>query len=131
MSACAGMTKKKTGSLSIEMMAAVGIMAVLISVLAGVGGTFKKVNDQRWVQHTMLAAGQAQMDALAATEKPIDEETFERLWPNVICTVEIADGEGEWKGLEKIQVHLSAKYRQRTLKTSLTRYIPADKESQK
>ncbi|MBL7214185.1 MAG: type II secretion system protein [Phycisphaerae bacterium] len=122
--------KKQAGSLSIEMIVAVGIMAALFSVLAAVGNSFKKVNDHRWARHTMIAAGQAQMDAIAVTGKPIEKATFKRLWPKVKCTVEISKGENLWQGLRKVELHLSAKSHGKTVKTSLTRYIPADKELQ-
>ena len=112
----------------IEMIAAIAICTALISVLAVVGNTFKKVNDHRWARHTMITAGQAQMDAIVVTGKPIDEETFRQLWPKVQCAVEISQGTGQWQGLQRIQLDLSAKARERTVKTSLARYIPADKE---
>jgi hypothetical protein len=118
--------EKRTGSLSIEMMVAVGVMAVLIGVLAGVGGTLKKINDQRWLRYTMLAAGQAQMDAIAVTGNPIDKETFTRLWPNVTCKVEVTEAGGQWQGLKKVQLNLSAKSRQKTIETSLVRYVPSE-----
>ena len=123
--------KKQSGWLSIEMVIVIGIMAALISVLGVVGNSFKKANDHRWTRHTVLTAGQAQMDAIVITGKPIDEETFRRLWPKVQCTVDITEGGGQWQGLQKIQLDLSAKARERTVKTSMVRYIPTDKELQK
>ena len=122
---------KRSGWLTIEMVIAIGIMATLISVLGVVGNTFKKVEDQRWTRHTMLTAAQAQMDAIVVTGKPIDEDTFRRLWPKVQCTVDISQGAGQWQGLQKIRLELSAKARERTVKTSMVRYISADKEFQK
>ena len=122
---------KQSGWLTTEMVIAIGIMATLISAMAVVGNTFKKVNDTRWMRHTVLAAGQAQMDAIVVTGKPIDKDTFRRLWPKVQCTVDVSQGTGQWQGLQKIQLDLSAKCRERTVKTSMVRYIPTDKELQK
>lgn len=121
-------SQAKAGSLSIELMVAVAIMAVLVNVLAVLGGSFKKVNDYRWLQHTLIAAGQSQMDAIASTGEPIDEETFNRLWPKVTCTIAISEGEGPWRGLQKVQLHLSAQSRQKTIRASFMRYIPMNEE---
>lgn len=122
--------KKQTGSLSIELMVAIGIMTILLSTLAGMGFGFKQISDHHWARHTMLAAGQAQMDALVTTGKPIDEKTFKRIWPKVQYTLQVSDGEGQWQGLKRIELHLSSSVHQKTTKTSLTRYVRTDKELQ-
>lgn len=122
------MRDKQLGLLSMELMTAVVLLTILMGVLAAVGGTFKKVNDQRWIRHTLLAAGQAQMDALDVAGKPIDKETFSRLWPDVDCRIDIAEGEEQWQGLRRIQLNLSMKSGQKIVKTSLVRYIAPEKE---
>ena len=122
---------KRSGWLTTEMVIAIGILATLISMLGVVGNAFKKMNDYRWTRHTVLTAGQAQMDAIVVTGKPIDDETFRRLWPKVQCKVDITQGTDQWFGLQKIQLDLSAKCRERIIETSMVRYIPADKELQK
>ncbi len=120
--------KKRTGTLSIEMFVAVSVMAVLIGVLATIGSSFKKLDNQLWLQHTCSAAGQSQIDALATTGKAIDEETFGRLWPNVTCSIEVTEGTGDWHGLQLIQLHLTATSRGKTVELLIARYISANKE---
>ncbi|HOK95335.1 MAG TPA: hypothetical protein PK052_10155 [Anaerohalosphaeraceae bacterium] len=120
--------KKRFGVLSFELITAISVLTILIGALAAVGGTFKKANDLRWIRHTLLAAGQAQMDALDITGKPIAKDTFACLWPNVDCRIDITEGEGQWQGLQRIQLTLSAKSGRKTVKTSLVRYVAAQKE---
>ncbi len=122
---------KRFGILSIEMLVAVSVMAVLIGVLAAIGSSFKKLDNQLWLQHTCSAAGKSQMDALAATGKPINEETFSRLWPNVTCSIEITDGVGDWRGLRQIMLHLTATSHGKTVEATMARYIPGNKELQR
>lgn len=122
--------KTHGGWLTAEMMVAVGLMAILISVLATLGSTFKKNNDPRWVQQTLAAAGQAQMDAMTTTGKPIDDNQFHTLWPTVTCKIKTANGLGQWTGLRKVQLHLTAEKRGKIVRTDLIRYVPIDKEDQ-
>lgn len=121
--------KTESGLLSIELLVTVAVMVVLFGVLATVGGAFKKVNDYRWTRHVLIAAGQSQMDAIAATGRPIDEQTFRRLWPKVQCTVDITEGEGPWQGLQKVRLQLSAKSRQSVIEIFLIRYMPKKEET--
>lgn len=119
---------RRAGSLSIEMIVAVGIMAVFFTVIGRFGNTFRKVDESRWARHTLNNAGQAQMDAIFVTGKPIDEAVFKRLWPTVECRVEIGEGQGQWQGLLKVQLHLSTESRQQPIETSLTAYVDLSRE---
>lgn len=119
---------RRTGSLSIEMIVAVGIMAVFFTVIGRFGNTFRKVDESRWARHTLNTAGQAQMDAIFVTGKPIDEADFKRLWPAVECRVEISEGQGQWQGLLKVQLHLMTESRQQPIETSLTGYVDLNRE---
>lgn len=122
---------KQAGSLSIEMIVAIGIMAVFFTVIGRFGNTFNKVDENQWARHTLNNAGQAQMDSIVVTGKPINEAAFQRLWPNVECRVDVSEGRGQWQGLQKVQLHLSTQSRQQPIETSLTAYLPASKELQK
>ncbi len=122
---------RQAGSLSIEMIVAVGILAVFFTVIGRFGSTFKKADALRWAQHTLNTAGQAQMDAIGVTGKPIDQAAFQRLWPHVECRVEMRDGQGAWQGLRRVELHLSTASRRRPIETTVTAYHPLDKESQK
>ncbi len=117
--------QRKTGGwLTIELIVAVALTALLIGILATLGSAFKKVNDQRWLRQTLTAAGQAQMDAIAVTGKPIDEQKFNELWPGVTCDVKIDTGDGQWAGLQEIRLTLWAEKRGKTVESAMVRYVP-------
>ena len=118
---------KYKGWLSAEMIAAVAVLAILIGVLGTLGSAFKRTSDLRWLRQQMTAAGQAQMDAIAVTGEPIDEATFARLWPKVTCRIAQSTGTGQWAGLTEVTLTLSAEKRGKTVQTTLTRYISAER----
>ena len=120
--------RKLGGWLTVELMASVALMALLIGLLATLGSAFKKVNDQRWLRQTLTAAGQAQMDAIAVTGKPIDEQKFSELWPGVTCDIRINAGDGQWAGLREVQLNLSAEKRGKTVASEMVQYVPLRKE---
>ncbi len=120
------MTKHK-GLLSIEMVVAIGVMATIIAVLAALGNSFGKLNSTLWAQHTCYAAGQAQMDCIAATGEPIDPAKFNSLWPTVTCQIETTEGTGQWQGLTQVRLSLSARAKKKTVQVQMTRYLPSDK----
>ncbi len=120
--------KCRAGTLSIELFVAMAIMTALFGLLATFGSTLKKVDDYHWTQYRLAAAGQAQMDAIAATGKPIEAADFSRLWPGVACNVTVSDGTGPWAGLRQVRLDLSANSRQKIVRVELIRYIPNDKE---
>ena len=116
--------RKHKGSLIIEMVVAISVLATIIGVVAALNFSFGKLNRHLWAKHTCYAAGQAQMDAIAATGKPIEQEKFKSLWPNVTCQVETADGTGSWQGLTQVQLSLSAKVKKKDIQVQMTRYLP-------
>lgn len=117
--------RKHKGMLSVELVVAVSVLATIIGVLAALGVSFGKLNNRLWAKHTCCNAGQAQMDCIAATGRPIDPATFEKLWPGVSCTVEKNDGTGQWQGLQRIELTLTKKVKQKDVQVHLTRYFPA------
>jgi len=119
--------RKHKGMLSAELVIAIGVLATIISILAALGNSFGKLNSALWAQHTCYAAGQAQMDAIAVTGKPIEQKKFESLWPNVTCQVETADGAGQWLGLTQVKLSLSARAKKKTVLVQMTRYLSNDK----
>ena len=109
------------------MVVAISVLATIMAVLAALGNSFGKLNSALWAQHTCYAAGQAQMDAIAVTGKPIEQEKFESLWPNVRCEIETADGVGQWLGLTQVRLSLSVKVKQKDVQVQMTRYLSKDK----
>ncbi len=119
--------RKQKGLLSIEMVVAISVLATIIGVLAALGNSFGKLNSALWAQHTCYGAGQAQMDAIAITGKPIEQAKFESLWPTVTCQIETTDGTGQWQGLTQIQLSLAAKTKKKTVQVQMTRYLSKNK----
>jgi len=117
--------KKHKGMLSIELVVAISVLATIIGVLVALGHSFGKLNNNIWARHICNNAGQAQMDALATTGEPINDSTFEKLWSGVTCTIEKDDGSGQWQGLQRIDLTLSKKVRQKDVQVRFTRYLPA------
>lgn len=123
--------RKHKGLLSVELVVAMSVLAIIIGVLIVLGTSFGKLNNMLWAQHTCYNAAQAQLDAIAATGKPIDDKTFGRLWPGVTCAIETADGSGPWQGLQKIDLTLNKKTKSKDVRVQVTRYLqPAEGVSQ-
>ena len=119
--------KKHKGMLSVELVVAVSVLATVIGVLVALGHSFGKLNNNLWAKHICSNAGQAQMDAIAVTGKPIDDARFKKLWPGVSCQIEKSDGSGQWQGLRKIDLTLSKKVKQKNVEVQFTRFVPAEK----
>ncbi|MDH4202259.1 MAG: type II secretion system GspH family protein [Phycisphaerae bacterium] len=117
--------RKHKGMLSVELVVAISVLATIIGVLVALGNSFGKLNNSLWARHICHNAAQAQMDALATTGEPINDSTFEKLWPGVTCTVETTDGSGQWQGLQRIDLILSKKVKQKDVQIHLSRYLPA------
>lgn len=117
------MHRKQTGMLSVELVVAIGVLATIIGILAALGGAFGKLNTYLWAEHTCYNAAQAQADAIAATGSPMDEAVFQQLWPGVVCTVDTADGVGQWEGLLRIDLTVSKSVKYKIARVFLTRYI--------
>lgn len=116
--------RKHKGLLSVELVVAISVLAVIIGVLLSLNLSFGKLKKHLWAKHTCYTAGQAQMDAIAATGGLIPENTFNKLWPGVNCTIQISDGYDRWQGLQKIDLTLSKKIKQKVVQIRLTRYLP-------
>jgi hypothetical protein len=119
--------RKHKGLLSVELVVAISVLAVIISVLFALNLSFGKLNNYLWAKHICYNAAQAQADAIASTGRPIDPQTFQRLWPQVTYTIERSDGSGPWEGLQKIDLTLRKRTKQKVVQVSLTRYLPPAK----
>lgn len=116
--------RKHKGMLSVELVVAISVLATIIGILAALGISFGKLNDHLWAKHICCNAGQAQIDAIASTGKPIDSVKFKKLWPGVTCDIETSNGSGAWQGLQRIDLTLSKKVKQKNVQVHLVRYFP-------
>ena len=116
--------RKQKGLLSVELVVAISVLATVIGVLVALGHSFGILNNKLWAKHICRNAGQAQMDSIAVTGTPIDNAVFNKLWPGVTCQLKTSDGSGQWQGLQKIDLTLSKKVKQKDVQVQLTRYFP-------
>lgn len=120
--------RRNNGLISIEIVVAISVLAAIIGVLLALSRSFGKLNEYLWAKQTCSNAGQAQMDAIDATGKPIDATTFEQLWPGVTCKINTSNGTGQWEGLQQIDLTLSKKVKKhKDVRIRLIRYLPASK----
>lgn len=117
------------GFLLVELIVAIALLGL---ILAGLGLTVAglgRFNRYEWARQQCLAAAQAQLDSLAATGEPLGVEDIERLWPDVTLTTDRLAGEGQWDGLELVQVAATMSTHPRPADVRLARYVrPAGRD---
>ena len=116
------------GWMIIEMMVALGILTMLVVGLAQTQYLVQKFNAIQLARMRCVAAGQAQLDSIAATGRPIADAELKRLWPGIRAVVEQFPGEEEWTGLTLVKVTTSRTAKGPEVKVQLARYLAAKEE---
>jgi len=98
------------------------LAALIISVTLSLHG-FKQFNHYQWMRQHCLAAAQAQMDSVATCATVIPEPQLQALWPRVNVSLARHPGQGQWQGLQRINVTAQGKSYERTVKVTLSRYV--------
>ena len=101
-------------------------MTLLAMIIAGLGMTlagFTRFNGIQWARQQCLAAAQAQLDSLVATGRPLSETDIERLWPRMTVTTKRSPGQGQWEGLDRVEVTASESSYPLRATVSLARYM--------
>ena len=93
----------RPGWIMIEMVAALGIFAVLLVVLTRTQGQLQRLNAAHWARTRCTAAAQAQLDSIAAKGQPIADAELQRLWPKLTLAIETSPGKGAWPYLSRRQ----------------------------
>ena len=106
-----------------EIIVSLTVLGILVTVLAVAQSTSAGLNKHILLRRRCLAAGQAQLDSIVATGKPIGEKDLKRLWPGVRVDVRTEPGKGEWVGLTRLQVAAEAIAGGRNIKVALCRYV--------
>ena len=120
---------KRNGWIMIEMIVALGILALLSVGLAGSMPALGRFNKAQLATQQCLSAAQAQLDCMTVTDKPIENKEFERLWPRVELSIEKTPGIGDWKGLTLVKVITTANaWPKKTVTVSLCRYFDSQQE---
>lgn len=115
--------RKSSGFLLTEMIVAAGILGLIAAVLAFSLYTFSRLNHYHLVTQHCIAAAQAQLDSITATSKPIPDEDFQRLWPEITITMEERPGTGEWEGMKLAKVTAAGQSYRTKVKIELSRYV--------
>jgi type II secretory pathway pseudopilin PulG len=106
-----------------ELIVAMSLFALLLAGLTVSVGGFGAFNRHQWARQQCIAAAMAQLDSVAATGAPIDTDKCKRLWPRVTVSLERTPGEGQWAGLERIDVKAGAQAGPRQVVVKLSRYV--------
>jgi len=123
------MSRKKIrygGFLMTEIIVALTVMAMLLAGLAFSMNGMAKFNRYQLVRQQCIAAAQGQIDSLTATGKPIEDEDFHRIWPELSVSIEKTAGEGQWQAAQLVEVTASGKSFRKEVKIELSRYISRD-----
>jgi len=123
--------RQTNGFMLAELIVAMSLFALLLAGLTVSVGGFGAFNRHQWARQQCIAAAMAQLDSVAATGAPIDADECKRLWPRVTVSLERAPGEGQWAGLERIDVKAGAQAGSRHVVVELSRYVaPAGQPAQ-
>jgi hypothetical protein len=119
-----GKCKKEYGGfLVFELIMALIAFTILIGGLALSLQAFAKFNQYQLVRQRCIAAAQAQLDSLSVTGEAINDEDFERLWPDLSVSIQEWEGVGQWKGMRRVRVITRGKSYPKEVKVKMSRYI--------
>ncbi len=116
--------RKNNGWVATEVVVSIGILALLFFVLTSSMIIARKFNKLQLVRQQCIAAGEAQLDSIAATGEAISKGDSERLWPGIKFDVIQSPGSGQWEGMRLIKVTTVGRSVNRTkdVKVELCRY---------
>lgn len=118
--------KKNCGWILIEVITALGVLAVIMVCISLSARTFGQLNEVQLRKQQCLSAAQAQLDSIAMTGEFIGKDDLNRLWRGVGIIVEEEEGKGQWKGLRLVKVTAEAMAHQGQVKVELCRYITSE-----
>jgi len=111
------------GFFFVETGTAMGVMALLLTLLAISLHGFARFNRYQLVRENCIAAAQAQLDSIAVTGEPIAQADFDRLWPNLSISTKRSPGTGQWLGTELVKVTATGKSFRNIVKIEMARYV--------
>ena len=124
------MSRKKRrsgGFIFAEIAVGLTVMAMLLAGVAFSLNGIAKFNHYQLVRQKCIAAAQAELDSLTATGKPIEDEDFKRIWPQLSVSIEQSTGQGQWQGTRLVKVTTSGRYLRKQVIIELSRYISEGK----
>ena len=117
---------KSGGFIFAEIAVSLTVIAMLLAGVAFSMNGIAKFNHYQLVRQKCIAAAQAQLDSLTATGKPIEDEDFSRIWPQLNVSIEKSAGQGQWKAAQLVKVTTTGKYLRKQVTIELSRYISRD-----
>jgi len=114
------------GFLFAEIAVGLTVMAMLLAGVAFSLNGIAKFNHYQLVRQQCIAAGQAELDSFTAMGRPIEDEDFSRIWPQLNVSIEKSAGQGQWQGIQLVKVTTSGKYLRKQVIIELSRYISRD-----
>jgi type II secretory pathway pseudopilin PulG len=113
----------QSGWITIELVVAIGVLVAILAALGSILYSSGNYNRILWARQQCLAAGQAQLDCIAKTGKPVPPADAERLWPGIQCTLETEPGTGPWEPLRLVRVGVRARIKNKTVAVVCSRYL--------
>ena len=114
-----------------EALVSLTVLGMIMVGLAMSQNTFRTFNTLQLARQRCIAAGEGQLDSIAATGEPIPQEKFRQLWDDVQATVEQTPGRGEWAGLTLVKVTAVNRTGGRETKVELARYLKSKGEGKR
>jgi type II secretory pathway pseudopilin PulG len=111
------------GFLFAEMTVAFTVIAMLLVGVAFSLNGIVKFNHYQLIRQQCIAAAQAELDSFTAMGKPIEDEDFSRVWPQLNVLIEKSAGQGQWEGTQLVKVTTSGKFLRKQVVIELSRYI--------
>ena len=120
--------KRKTGFMFMEIMISLALIGLIFTALAMSLHEFRKMSRIQLLKQQCIAAGQSQLESVAAGAGEISEEDMKRLWPEVTVEVARSAGEGPWAGLTLVEVAATGTYYPVIIDVHLCRYIKTESD---
>lgn len=122
--------RKNNGWVATEVVVSIGILALLFFVLVSSMDIARRFNKLQLVRQQCIAAGESQLDSIAATGEAISKGDIERLWPGIKFDVIQSAGSGQWEGMRLIKVTTVGRSVNRTkdVKVELCRYYSIEEK---
>ena len=117
------MNKRSPGFIFAELIVSITVLGTLMVCLALALHSFRQFNHYQWMRQRCLAAAQAQLDHINATGQPLPEETAQALWPRITTDIQREPGQGQWSGLQRVEIKAQAPSFRRQVRVTLSRYM--------
>lgn len=111
------------GFIFAEIAVSLTIMAMLLAGIAFSMNGIAKFNHYQLIRQQCIAAAQAELDSLTATGKPINDDDFSRIWPQLNVSIEKSTGKGQWQVTQLVKVTTTGRYLRKHVFIELSRYI--------